>query len=65
MEHIGQVTYDKEVEMGYIYFCEPSTYKITHTEELPGNDDIMYHVRFWRRGSDCWNRVRRGNGKKS
>ncbi|MFJ7746920.1 DUF2283 domain-containing protein [Peribacillus sp. NPDC097295] len=37
----AQVTYDKEVEMAYIYFCEPSTYKITSSKELPGNDDIM------------------------
>ena len=41
MGYVGQVTYDKEVEMGYIYFSEPSKYKITHTEELPENDDIM------------------------
>ena len=41
MGYKGQVTYDKEVEMGYIYFSEPSKYTITHTEELPENDDIM------------------------
>ncbi|MET3319669.1 UNVERIFIED_ORG: uncharacterized protein YuzE [Peribacillus simplex] len=41
MGYIGQVTYDKEVEMGYIYFSELSKYTITHTEELPENDDIM------------------------
>ena len=41
MGNRDQVTYDKEVEMAYIYFCEPSTYKITSTEELPGNHDIV------------------------
>lgn len=42
MDHIGnQVTYDKDAEMGYIYFSEPSKYTITYTEELPENDDIM------------------------
>ncbi|MGE7603500.1 DUF2283 domain-containing protein [Peribacillus sp. NPDC097675] len=41
MGNRAQVTYDREVEMGYIYFCEPSLYKVTSTEELPVNDDIM------------------------
>ncbi|MEK3805981.1 DUF2283 domain-containing protein [Bacillus sp. FSL H8-0547] len=42
MDYIGnQVTYDRDAEMGYIYFSEPSKYTITYTEELPENDDIM------------------------
>ena len=42
MGHKGnQVTYDNDAMMGYIYFSEPSKYKITYTEELPENDDIM------------------------
>ena len=36
MGHKGnQVTYDNDAMMGYIYFSEPSKYKITYTEELP------------------------------
>ncbi|WP_411334580.1 DUF2283 domain-containing protein [Metabacillus indicus] len=38
---VNQVTYDKDAEMGYIYFSEPSKHTITYTEELPENDDIM------------------------
>jgi uncharacterized protein YuzE len=42
MGYIGnQVTYDEDAEMGYIYFSEPFKHKVTYTEELPGNDDIM------------------------
>ncbi|MFE0506739.1 DUF2283 domain-containing protein [Peribacillus butanolivorans] len=36
-----QVTYDNEAEMGYIYLGEPYKYKISYTEELPQNTDIM------------------------
>ncbi|MDE5053269.1 DUF2283 domain-containing protein [Niallia taxi] len=37
----NQVTYDNTAKMGYIYLSEPFKYKITYTEELPENDDIM------------------------
>ncbi|MGE7766080.1 DUF2283 domain-containing protein [Peribacillus sp. NPDC096540] len=36
-----QVTYDTEADMGYIYLAEPFKYKISNTEELPQNNDIM------------------------
>ena len=37
----NQVTYKNDAMMGYIYFSEPSKYRITYSEELPENDDIM------------------------
>lgn len=36
-----QVTYDNEAERGYIYLAEPYKYKISNTDELPQNNDIM------------------------
>ncbi|MFU2016520.1 DUF2283 domain-containing protein [Peribacillus butanolivorans] len=36
-----QVTYDNEAEIGYIYLAEPYKYKISNTDELPKNNDIM------------------------
>jgi uncharacterized protein YuzE len=42
MDYIdNQVTYDKEAEMGYIYLSERFKDRVTYTEELPDNDDIM------------------------
>lgn len=41
MNFIGQVTYDPEVERGYIYFTEPYKSTITRTEELQENNGIM------------------------
>ena len=37
----AQVTYSSEARRGYIYFCEPSTSKITGTTELFENSNIM------------------------
>lgn len=42
------ITYDTVNEMAYIYLTNPSTYKISSTEELPCNDDIMIDL-----GKDC------------
>ncbi len=37
----AQVTYSSEARRGYIYFCEPSTSKMTGTKELFENRNIM------------------------